>query len=130
MAAKVWMLALTASAVVLAAAVAGAAAWNVGASSRTILPPVNGSTDFWTPVPDDDAHSPGTLVLEWDFGRISVGNGDLTSHWVRDDIRTYAAAIEDDNGTIIIFSSTEGAPQPPPHGRGGHSIATSQHLAN
>ena len=66
---------VTAAAVLVATVVCGANAWNVGASSRTILPTVNGSAFFWTPVPDTDATSPGTLVLQWDFGRISVGNG-------------------------------------------------------
>jgi len=32
-----------------------------------------------------------------------------SQHWVRDDIRTYAAAVEDDGGVIALFSTTEGA---------------------
>ena len=64
---------------VLAVLAAGAAAWRAGASSRTILPTVNGRTDYWTPVSDENADSPGTLVVEWDVGRISVGNGETQS---------------------------------------------------
>ena len=64
---------------VLAVLAAGAAAWRAGASSRTILPTVNGTTDYWTPVSDEDATSPGTLVVEWDVGRLSVGNGGTQS---------------------------------------------------
>ena len=52
-----------------AALAAGANAWRVGASSRTILPLVNGRTDYWTPVPDDNSNSPGTCIAEWDVGR-------------------------------------------------------------
>ena len=66
-------------AAVVAALVGGAVAWRVGASSATILPPVNGRTDYWTPVSDENADSPGTCVAQWDFGRISVGNGDTES---------------------------------------------------
>lgn len=83
------------------------AAWRVGAGSRTILPPVNGTTDYLEVIPDEDANDPGVFVEKWDFGRISVGNGDTRSHWVRDDLRTQSAAIAGDDGTILVFSSTE-----------------------
>ena len=105
-----WKSVATVAAATVLAAATGANAWNVGASSRTIIPTVNGTTDFWSPVPDTDASSPGTLVVEWDVGRLSVGNGGTQSHWVRDDIRTSAVAIEDDDGIITVFSSTEGMP--------------------
>jgi hypothetical protein len=91
----------------VAAAAGVAAAWRAGASSASIIPLVGGRNDYVVPLPDEDADSPGTFVLEWDFGRISIGNGDTQSHWVRDDLRTQAAAIEDDAGTIAVFSSTE-----------------------
>ena len=150
-----------------AALAAGANAWRVGASSRTILPLVNGRTDYWTPVPDDNSNSPGTCIAEWDVGRYvtrrSLGPFGLwcltrrgatslfaqhfdrkrrhpertwlrarrltptisepepflwpfsaccSQHWVHDDLRTYAAAIEDDSNVIAIFSSTEGMRHP------------------
>jgi len=62
-----------------AGVVATAAAWNVGVGSRSIIPLVNGRNDFWAQPPDEDADWPGTLVVDWDVGRISVGNGDTQS---------------------------------------------------
>jgi hypothetical protein len=63
----------------VAAAAGVAAAWRAGASSASIIPLVGGRNDYVVPLPDEDADSPGTFVLEWDFGRISIGNGDTQS---------------------------------------------------
>eukprot|EP00002_Diphylleia_rotans_P004071 TRINITY_DN1292_c0_g1_i2.p1 TRINITY_DN1292_c0_g1~~TRINITY_DN1292_c0_g1_i2.p1 ORF type:complete len:109 (+),score=12.63 TRINITY_DN1292_c0_g1_i2:69-395(+) len=49
--------------------------WFAGASANTINPPVRGRTDYVVPVSEFDAESPGTFVLRFDQGRISVGNG-------------------------------------------------------
>lgn len=82
-------------------------AWRAGSGSRTILPLYNGTTDYLRVIPDTDYDDPGAFIERWDAGRISVGNGDIQSHWVRDDLRTQSLAIEGDDGVILVFSSTE-----------------------
>ena len=39
---------------------------------------------------------------EWDDGRIAVGNGESESHWVHDDLRVTAMAIEDPRSADIV----------------------------
>jgi len=68
-----------------------------GAASRSVLPLVDGRQDYLKAgLPSDhDAVDPGVLVPEWDDGRIAVGNGDSVSHWVHDDIRVRALALQE-----------------------------------
>lgn len=57
--------------------------WRIGASTVRLTPPVNGTTDYVKPVDEYDEDGPGTLVIEFDQGRIAIGNGDSR---VRDSI--------------------------------------------
>jgi hypothetical protein len=68
----------------------------VGATSRSVLPLVNGSLDYMKAAlrGREDATDPGILGPKWDDGRIAVGNGESDSYWVRDDVRATALAIE------------------------------------
>ncbi len=73
----------------------------IGASSRSVLPLVDGSYRYLNrrlPTPRN-AVDPGIFVPEWDDGRIAVGNGESESHWVHDDLRVTAMAIEDTRTT-------------------------------
>jgi len=82
--------------------------WKAGASSITILPTVNGTTDYWAKIPPTDCCSAGTFVQQFDVGEVAVGNGDGTCHWIRNDIFARAAAIgPDPNGRIAVFVSVE-----------------------
>jgi hypothetical protein len=82
----------------------------VGAASRSVLPLVDGSlayTDSGFPS-DHDAVSPGIFVPAWDDGRIAVGNGDAESHWVHDDIRVRAVAIDDRRSDqLVVLVATD-----------------------
>jgi hypothetical protein len=81
------------------------AEWRVGSSSNTIIPLVNGRNDYVKPVPEDDHVSPGTFVKAFDDGKISVGNGAPSAHWVRDYVNCTVAAISSNpSQTLIIVS--------------------------
>jgi hypothetical protein len=82
--------------------------WRVGAGSRTVLPEVDGRTDYVKPVPPTDATSAGTFVRRFDVGNIAVGNGAPECHWVRDDLRVRAVAIgPDQDGITVVLVSGE-----------------------
>ena len=71
--------------------------WRVGASSRSVLPTVDGGHGYAAPerLPlDADADDPGVFAAQFDQGPITVGNGRDNAHWVRDDLRVRAMAIE------------------------------------
>jgi hypothetical protein len=55
-------------------------AWDVGAASVLLTPPVNGTTDYVLPVDEFDATSPGTCVPAFDQGAIPIGNGNSEVH--------------------------------------------------
>lgn len=83
-----------------------------GAASRSVLPTVDGARDYLDAgLPsDDDAVSPGVFVPEWDDGRIAVGNGDDVSHWVHDDLRVRALALDGqgpDRGSPVVLLSSD-----------------------
>lgn len=81
-----------------------------GAASRTVLPTVDGGHDYLDAgFPSDlDAISPGIFVPEWDDGRIAVGNGDDVSHWVRDDLRVSALALDrPGRGRAVVMLSAD-----------------------
>eukprot|EP00001_Collodictyon_triciliatum_P160656 28229_6 len=81
--------------------------WYAGAAANTIIPPVNGRTDYVAPVNEFDAESPGTFVRRFDQGRIPVGNGASESHWVRDYLRTYVMALRGANSKIFLIVSAD-----------------------
>ena len=81
----------------------------VGAASRSVLPTVDGTTDYLDEaVPDrTDATSLGAFVPEFDQGRVAVGNGEDRAFWVHDDVRVRAMAL-DDRGrkqTVVLIAS-------------------------
>ena len=80
-----------------------------GAASRSVLPLVDGSYDYLEAgFPDrDDPFDPGIPVPVWDDGRIAVGNGDSVSHWVHDDLRVSALAIDDPRSSIFVADWTQ-----------------------
>jgi hypothetical protein len=75
-----------------------------GAASRSVLPLVDGSLDYLDAgFPDrQDPTDPGIVVPAWDDGRIAVGNGDSISHWVHDDLRVTALAIDDPRSADLV----------------------------
>jgi len=80
-----------------------AASWLAGSATLTITPPANGTADYVVPMDEYDESSPGTLVVEFDHGRIPIGNGDTNSHWVRDHVFAYVLALRGaDNHTLVI----------------------------
>lgn len=84
----------------------------VGAASGSVLPLVDGSRDYLDaaalPGPDD-ATSPGIFIEEFDAGQVAVGNGHEDAHWVRDDLRVRAVAIEElrGGGDIVVMVSAD-----------------------
>ncbi|MFP4636019.1 MAG: hypothetical protein ACLFRD_09160, partial [Nitriliruptoraceae bacterium] len=82
----------------------------VGAASRSVLPEVDGGRAYLDDgLPsDDDGTDPGVFVEGWDAGRIAVGNGESDSHWVRDDLRVRATALEDpESREITVLASAD-----------------------
>ncbi len=82
----------------------------VGASSRSLLPLVDGSYGYLRAgFPNRrDAYDPGIPVAEWDDGRIAVGNGDSRSYWVHDDLRVSAMAVSQLFGReLVVLVSTD-----------------------
>lgn len=81
----------------------------VGAASRSVLPTVDGRRDFLADLPaPTDAFSPGVFVPEWDQGTVAIGNGFAESHWVRDDLRASAMAVETvAGGPIAVLVSVD-----------------------
>lgn len=84
----------------------------VGAASRSVLPLVDGSTDYIEEAelpPPDDATSLGVFVPTFDDGRIAVGNGSPEAHWVHDDLRARAFAVSDlgARGDIVVVVSVD-----------------------
>lgn len=84
----------------------------VGAASRSVLPFVDGSTDYVEHAalpPPDDATSLGVFVPAFDAGRVAVGNGRSSAHWVRDDLRARAIAVSDlrGRGDIVVVAAVD-----------------------
>ena len=81
----------------------------VGAASRSVLPTVDGTTSYlngMTPSPTDST-SLGAFVPQFDQGPVAVGNGEGDAHWVHDDVRVRAMAIEDPRSDklVVLVSS-------------------------
>jgi hypothetical protein len=84
--------------------------WRVGASSRSVLPTVDGGTGYAAPErlpPDADADDPGVFAAQFDQGPLTVGNGRDNAHWVRDDLRVRAFALQrsDAERVVVIVSA-------------------------
>ncbi|BCS33432.1 hypothetical protein TBR22_A26590 [Luteitalea sp. TBR-22] len=84
--------------------------WRVGASSRSVLPTVDGGTGYASPErlpPDADADDPGVFAAQFDQGPLTVGNGRDNAHWVRDDLRVRALAMQrsDADRVVVIVSA-------------------------
>ncbi len=82
---------------------------SVGAASRSVLPTVDGTTDYVTdapgweqPVTPDDI---GTFVAAFDQGAVDVGNGNSDAAWVHDDIRATALAIERGDDRVVLVAT-------------------------
>lgn len=88
-----------------------AAEWRAGAASRSVLPTVNGTHAYADPAAlplDIDATSPGVFVARFDQGPIHVGNGNPDAHWVRDDLRARALALQrDDDPRIVVILTVD-----------------------
>lgn len=83
--------------------------WRAGAGSRSVLPTVDGAHAYVDPgvLPlDIDATSPGLFVETFDQGPIHVGNGSPDAHWVRDDLRVRALALQRDGDPRIVVVVT------------------------
>ncbi len=85
--------------------------WRVGASSRSVLPTVDGGHAYAAPerLPlDAYAYDPGVFAAQFDQGPIAVGNGKDQAHWVRDDLRVRTMAIaRDEAGPIVVLVSAD-----------------------
>ncbi|HTV00662.1 MAG TPA: hypothetical protein VMF13_09005 [Luteitalea sp.] len=84
--------------------------WRVGASSRSVLPTVDGGHGYASPErlpPDADAHDPGVFAEQFDQGPITVGNGRDNAHWVRDDLRVRTLALQRGTGRIVVIVSAD-----------------------
>jgi hypothetical protein len=81
----------------------------VGAASRSVLPTVDGRRDYLAEIPaPTDPFSPGVFVPKWDQGTVAIGNGWAESHWVRDDLRASAMAVEgSSSGPIAVLVSVD-----------------------
>jgi len=84
----------------------------VGAASVSILPTVDGTTDYLADAPGwpaegSDPDDLGVFVAAFDQGAVSVSNGNSDASWVHDDVRATAVAIErGDERAIIVGLDT------------------------
>ena len=70
-----------------------------GSASASVLPTVDGSTDYLADAPgwNESAVDPidiGVYVPMFDQGSVDVGNGSSDASWVHDDIRATALALD------------------------------------
>lgn len=82
----------------------------VGAAERSVLPTVDGGHGYLDNLDYDptDPWSPGLPIPEWDQGRVAVGNGAASSHWVHDDMKVKAVALEDNRSgriTVVVAAN-------------------------
>lgn len=85
--------------------------WRAGTSSRSVLPTVDGGHGYASPErlpPDADADDPGVFAAQFDQGPIAVGNGQDNAHWVRDDLRVRALALQRvGTDRIVVIASAD-----------------------
>lgn len=86
----------------------------VGAASASILPTVDGTTDYVSDASgwgarsgDADPNDIGVFVAAFDQGKVSISNGNSDASWVHDDVRATAVAIQrGDERAIIVGLDT------------------------
>jgi hypothetical protein len=79
-----------------------------GASSRSILPTVDGDRTYLAAAPgwdDVDPDDPGVFVPRWDEGRVDVGNGRRDGSWVHDDLRSSALALQRGEERVVLVTA-------------------------
>lgn len=85
---------------------------SVGAASASILPTVDGTTDYLAEAPGwptdgSDPDDIGVFVAAFDQGEVAVSNGNSDASWVHDDVRATAVAIgRGDERAIILGLDT------------------------
>ncbi len=80
----------------------------VGASSRSVLPTVGGTSDYVSSAPgwsNVDPWSPGLFVPAFDQGAVDVGNGNDDAAWVHDDVKATAVAIREGDSLIVLVTA-------------------------
>ena len=80
----------------------------VGAGSASILPTVDGTTDYLADAPGwtsetTDPNDIGVFVPAFDQGAVAVSNGNGDASWVHDDVRATAVALERGDERAIIL---------------------------
>jgi len=82
----------------------------VGAASASILPTVDGTTDYlkdtagWGDVAGDvDPNDIGVFVPTFDQGQVSISNGNSDASWVHDDVRATAVAVQRGEQRAVII---------------------------
>ena len=82
----------------------------VGSGSTSILPTVDGSTDYLDTAPrwgngpgEVDPNDIGVFVPEFDQGPVSVSNGNSDASWVHDDVRATAVAVQRGDERAVIL---------------------------
>lgn len=79
----------------------------IGASSRSVLPTVDGGRDYLGEVPGSlnvDPYSPGLFVPAFDQGAVDVGNGNNDAAWVHDDLIATSVAIQEGENLVVLTS--------------------------
>lgn len=81
-----------------------------GAASASLLPTVDGSTDYiaaLAPVTEPvDPLSLGIYIEAFDQGKVDIDNGKSDAAWVHDDIRGSAIALQAGENRIILLPPT------------------------
>lgn len=82
----------------------------VGAASTSILPTVDGSTDYLADAPtwsaengSTDPDDIGVFVAAFDQGEVSVSNGNDNASWVHDDVRATAVALQRGDERAVLL---------------------------
>ncbi|MDA2967194.1 MAG: hypothetical protein O3B91_06680 [Actinomycetota bacterium] len=80
-----------------------------GSASASVLPTVNGTTDYLSEAPGWngatlDPNDIGVYVESFDQGSVDVGNGSDNASWVHDDIRATALALDNDGERAIVVA--------------------------
>lgn len=80
----------------------------VGASSRSLLPTVGGSTAYLGRSPgffEVDPFDPGEFLSEFDQGRIEMLGRDNSAVWVHDDIRATAVVFKSVESMVVMVGA-------------------------
>ncbi len=77
----------------------------VGAASRSVLPTVDGTTNYLGESAgyyQVDPFDPVVFVAAFDQGQVDVGNGDSDAAWVHDDLRATAVAFQSGESMVVM----------------------------